>query len=163
VFFWLAFILWSASFVLTVMDWRTGKASRPIDPPFIPPVSDDQDDDADEESAYSRPVGHRDSTVDHGPPDGYPANVPSIPPISSPDESIPTYQPADSYAPPTSRPSMDVYGAFSDPVPSGYSNPNPYSPPDSSGVSRTMQYADPYAAVRANLTSKQPPGPPSYG
>jgi hypothetical protein len=60
---------------------------------------------------------------------------------------------------------MDVYGAFSDPVPSGYSNPNPYSqlPLETNRVSRTMQYADPYAAVRATITPQQQPAPPSYG
>ena len=152
-FFWLAFCFWLASFVLTVMDWRSGKASRPLEPPFSPPV--DQDDgytNDDQESTYSRPVGHRDTYVEQAPPGEYLSTAPSIPPISSPDESIPTNYP--------SRPSMDVYGAFSDPVPSGYSNP--YSPLDPGGVSRTMQYADPYAAVKANL-SKQPPAPPSYG
>lgn len=40
---------------------------------------------------------------------------------------------------------MDAYGAFDDPTPSGYDQP--YQPP----VSRTMQIADPYAAVKANL------------
>lgn len=61
------------------------------------------------------------------------------------------------------RQSMDTYGAFSDPAPSGF---NTGSQPPSPGVSRTMQYADPYAAVRANIGPRvgQPNigGPPSY-
>jgi len=166
VFFWLGFICWTASFVFTVMDWRAGKASRPRDPPFTRPAEvDDYDDAADEESAYNRPVGHRDSTIDHARPEpnNYSPAAPSIPPISFPDHSTPPPQPGGYTSPsPTSRPSMDVYGAFSDPVPSGYSNSNPYSPPDPNRVSRTMQYADPYAAVRASINPQQQ-GPPSYG
>ncbi len=42
---------------------------------------------------------------------------------------------------------MDAYGAFDDPTPSGYDQP--YQPP----VSRAMQIADPYAAVRASIHS----------
>ncbi|KAG8932178.1 hypothetical protein FRC01_000157 [Tulasnella sp. 417] len=58
------------------------------------------------------------------------------------------------------RQSMDTYGAFSDPAPSGYQDP-----PE---VSRTMQYADPYAVVRSsigprgNATSPTGTTPPSY-
>ncbi|KAF8484371.1 hypothetical protein JB92DRAFT_3085683 [Gautieria morchelliformis] len=61
---------------------------------------------------------------------------------------------------PKSRPSIDAYGAFSDPTPSGFDAPAPASP----GVSRTMQYADPYAAVRASIggASPQMPQPPTY-
>lgn len=89
---------------------------------------------------------------------------------------------------------MDAYGAFSDPAPSGFgSSTQGYAPaptgytggyasaspsrtgtappilpePDMGGpmVSRTMQYADPYAAVRASIAggSTSPTGrPPSY-
>ena len=168
IFFWLGFISWTASFVLTVMDWRAGKSSRPRDPPFTRPaeVDDGYDDAADEESAYNRPVGHRDSTIDQARPEvnKYSSSAPSIPPISFPDSSTPPPIPQPGgYTSPTSRPSMDVYGAFSDPVPSGYSNPNPYSQPEPNRVSRTMQYADPYAAVRASITPPQQAGPPSYG
>ena len=66
---------------------------------------------------------------------------------------------------PAPRQSMDVYGAFSDPAPSGFGaapqlpQPNfgrPLSPPvESPRVSRTMQYADPYAAIRATVASGQ--------
>jgi len=55
---------------------------------------------------------------------------------------------------------MDVYGVFSDPAPSGFGNVSASYAPNTlesvSGaptVSRTMQYADPYVAVRASLAS----------
>ena len=152
---------------MTVLDWRSGKSSRPRDPPFTRPaeVEDDYEDAADGDSTYNHPVGHRDSTIDQARPEvnKYSTTAPSIPPISFPDNPTPAPVPQPGgYTSPTSRPSMDVYGAFSDPVPSGYSNPNPYSPPEPNRVSRTMQYADPYAAVRASITPPQQPGPPSY-
>lgn len=148
------------------MDWRSGKSSRPRDPPFTRPaeVDDEYEDAGDEESAYNRPVGHRDSTIDQARPGGnnYTPTAPSIPPISFSNNPTPAPDPqSGGYTSPTSRPSMDVYGAFSDPVPSGYSNTNPYSPPESNRVSKTMQYADPYAAVRASITHQQQQ-PPSY-
>jgi len=71
--------------------------------------------------------------------------------------------------PPASRPSMDAYGAFQDPAPSGYG-----STPIPPGMSRTMAYADPYAALRASIqagrtgntpspSNDQPPSlPPNY-
>jgi len=86
------------------------------------------------------------------------------------------------------RPSMDAYGAFSDPAPSGFGTsrynqvtndyPHSYStaPPVRSNavgppilpepdlgpmVSRTMQYADPYAAVRASIAGQQGGSPTS--
>lgn len=152
---------------MTVLEWRAGKSSRPRDPPFTRPaeVEEEYDDAADGDSAYNHPVDHRDPAIDQARPEvnNYSSAVPSIPPISFPDNSTPAYVPQPAgYTSPTSRPSMDVYGAFSDPVPSGYSNSNPYSPPEPNRMSRTMQYADPYAAVRASITPPQQPGPPSY-
>jgi len=70
-----------------------------------------------------------------------------------------------------SRPSFDAYGAFSDPAPTGFGGASSsFAPPTISEaneprISRTMQYADPYAAVRASFTSTSngPSGaPPSY-
>ncbi|KAI6042464.1 hypothetical protein EDC04DRAFT_2658242 [Pisolithus marmoratus] len=66
----------------------------------------------------------------------------------------------------TSRHSLDAYGAFSDPAPTGFGGVSSSfatpSTPDANAprVSRTMQYADPYAAVRASLTSGSSAGPP---
>lgn len=66
---------------------------------------------------------------------------------------------------PASRPSMDAYGAFSDPAPSGFGGVSAsYAPaasesgPGAPRVSRTMQYADPYAAVRASLATSSGAG-----
>jgi len=67
-----------------------------------------------------------------------------------------------------SRQSLDAYGAFSDPAPSGFGGVSssfaPPAPGDQNAprVSRTMQYADPYAAVRASLTASGHTAPPSY-
>ncbi|KAH7884561.1 hypothetical protein F5I97DRAFT_1890345 [Phlebopus sp. FC_14] len=70
-----------------------------------------------------------------------------------------------------SRPSLDAYGAFSDPAPTGFGGVSSSFAPPATGdsnaprISRTMQYADPYAAVRASLaasTPSQASGPPSY-
>ncbi|KAG5650816.1 hypothetical protein H0H81_010941 [Sphagnurus paluster] len=63
---------------------------------------------------------------------------------------------------PVGRPSMDAYGAFSDPAPSGFAAAAPGAP----RVSRTMQYADPYSAVRASIAGSQASAaggaPPTY-
>ncbi|KIJ66810.1 hypothetical protein HYDPIDRAFT_108723 [Hydnomerulius pinastri MD-312] len=70
-----------------------------------------------------------------------------------------------------SRPSLDAYGAFSDPAPTGFGGvsnsfaPPPTGDPNAPRISRTMQYADPYAAVRASLavnSNSGSEGPPSY-
>ncbi|KAG9315137.1 hypothetical protein JVU11DRAFT_4260 [Chiua virens] len=67
-----------------------------------------------------------------------------------------------------SRPSLDAYGAFSDPAPTGFGGVSSSFAPTASGepngprMSRTMQYADPYAAVRASLVASGHAPPPSY-
>ena len=67
-----------------------------------------------------------------------------------------------------SRQSLDAYGAFSDPAPSGFGGVSSSFAPPAAGdpnaprVSRTMQYADPYAAVRASLAASGHAPPPSY-
>jgi hypothetical protein len=152
---------------------------RPRDPPFTHPPSvhtaaddeeeGDADGDGDEESTYrqippprlgdpfspsftdnpTRPTAGRNGT-------------PPISPFADPRAAVPV-----------GRPSMDAYGAFSDPPPNGFdavSSPTTSEPPR---VSRTMQYADPYAAVRASINTAAAggapqaagptsPGPPSY-
>lgn len=70
----------------------------------------------------------------------------------------------------TSRHSLDAYGAFSDPAPTGFGGVSssfaapPTSDANAPRISRTMQYADPYAAVRASITPSGNSGapPPSY-
>ena len=191
---------------------RSGKSLRPPDPAFTWPaeVEDDYDDAANEESAYNRPVGYPDSTIDQARPEevnkfgrsatpafsveAFPTTHSSIsntaatesflpvlfhrfrrsgkslrphdPPFTRPAEVEDDYDyavdEAFTYTSPTSRLLMDVYGAFSDPVPSGYSNLDPFLQPEPTGVDRTMQYTDPYAAVRAIIAPPQQPGPPSY-
>lgn len=157
------------------MDWRSGKIHRPCDPPFHPPSvhEDGFEDGDDEESAYSHipPVSHRASTYDD-------SNAQQSSPFSDANrfrDSGPSV-PSSAAMPggyggggiPAGRPSMDAYGAFDDPPPSGFGAAPP-APESPSGppVSRTMQYADPYAAVRAQIAPPpgSPPGaavPPSY-
>ncbi|CCL98395.1 uncharacterized protein FIBRA_00390 [Fibroporia radiculosa] len=160
IFFWLAFGFWMASLTLTILDWRNGKSMRPRDPPFSHPtefsevetrMEEEEGEFDDEESQYHKPADNSDALQSPF-ADGY------APPTST-------------YAPPTlPRPSIDAYGAFSDPPPTGFGTGGGTSPSpaaDTPRVSRTMQYADPYAAVRATLTSGQQHGgsgapPPGY-
>ncbi|EIN04994.1 hypothetical protein PUNSTDRAFT_75478 [Punctularia strigosozonata HHB-11173 SS5] len=157
IFLWLAFVSWGGTLALTVRDWRSGAAVRPRDPPFQPPVmpSDHEDEFDDEESQYHQipPAGRR-PTLDNSDSPTSPFN----------DRNRYTY--ASSDAPPVlPRPSMDAYGAFSDPAPSGYGAGAGISSPtaEAPAVSRTMQYADPYAAVRASIAGAPAAStPPSY-
>jgi len=152
IFFWLSTIFWIGTMTILVRDWRSGESNPRRDPNFNPPAEmrahEDDDDDDDEESRYNH----------------IPSNAPQLPPlrrtaaeeVSSPFSDDHRYRPD---MEPKSRPSIDAYGAFSDPAPTGFD-----APPTSPGVSRTMQYADPYAAVRANIATAPPqiPQPPTY-
>jgi len=162
IFFWLAFIFWGASLGLLIMDWRSGKIHGPRDPPFTHPPTEQGDAEGDDEGDDEESTYHQ------------------VPRRTATDNSNSTASPfSDSNrytAPPPSfaaapRPSVDAYGAFSDPAPSGFGNSKssnlpPVLPEPDMGprVSRTMQYADPYAAVRASIGTSNPtaPGPPSY-
>lgn len=150
-----------------IISWRQGKLHGPRDPPFRPP-QETYELPEDDESDYHviPPVNRRpgsDPEADAGASNPfsdsnrYNNNAGS----SSPAYNMP------------SRPSMDAYGAFSDPEPSGFGgrtggfNAPPAIPEQDFGpkVSRTMQYADPYAAVRANIANAPGAGsnvPPSY-
>ncbi|KAI0315556.1 hypothetical protein OF83DRAFT_1131558 [Amylostereum chailletii] len=150
VFFWLAFGFWAASFTLAVLDWRKNKGRMPRDQPFTHPV---EQDDADEESVYEALPPIRRMTREDDSPFADQPRVSSVP--SASDYSVPSGGYASSPARP--RQSMDTYGAFSDPAPSGFDAPANDGP----RVSRTMQYADPYAAVRATVAGAST-GPPSY-
>ncbi|PPQ77133.1 hypothetical protein CVT25_010827 [Psilocybe cyanescens] len=213
IFFWFAFAFWAASLVMLVLDWRSGKlhAHTQRDPPFQRPQTghDEEDADMDDDASYMHVAPARRTTATASPAydddaaqspfaDPYPGaqRYGAAPPSSS------AYTPAlQQHQPLAGRPSMDAYGAFSDPAPSGFggyggsnSNANsntssmyagtgtaspartaapPVLPePDMGGpmVSRTMQYADPYAAVRASVgggggkvpTSPGAGGPPGY-
>lgn len=159
VFFWLTFVFWLASLILNILDWRNGKSSRPRDQPFTHPtdfseIETHAEDDDESTTGYygKRPVSDAESGQspfeDSNTPTGY---APPTAPYAAP--AMP-------------RPSIDAYGAFSDPAPSGFGAGPAATPPpaESPRVSRTMQYADPYAAVRASIsTGPQHPAPaPEY-
>ncbi|KAG5716478.1 hypothetical protein E4T56_gene9642 [Termitomyces sp. T112] len=169
IFFWLAFGFWAASLVLLVLDWRSGKltASGPRDPPFrVPTRADDIEDQLpheDDEDEYT-----------HIPPPSQPAASSAAYTPSRYDHDLddnanthPSSPFADEnrYA---GRPSMDAYGAFSDPAPSGFvQTQGGGQGQEMPRMSRTMQYADPYAAVRAsvagsNSAAHSTPGYDSY-
>jgi len=164
IFFWLAAIFWVCSAYLTFRDWRTGKSERERtrnqarDPPFTHP--DDPSGYApsirDGYSAADAEAGEggyddRDRDAEYGRTERYSGSAPQLPPLRQQSSGLtsgvsnPTSPFSDANRVPAApRQSIDAYGAFSDPEPTGY---NPSSP----GVSRTMQYADPYAAVTATL------------
>ncbi|KAL0571387.1 hypothetical protein V5O48_010575 [Marasmius crinis-equi] len=175
IFLWLAFAFWAASLGLLILNWRQGKLIGPRDPPFEHPtdMNDIHDDDDEEASYHHIPPVRANSSENPGNPftDSNRYSAASSAPTSNPYTS--TYSSTPVAA---GRPSMDAYGAFSDPAPTGFgasspvrSSPNPPSLPEPDlgpQVSRTMQYADPYAAVRANISSAQPPtqyGDSQYG
>ncbi|KAI0926273.1 hypothetical protein AcV5_008775 [Taiwanofungus camphoratus] len=158
VFFWFTFAFWAASLTLTVLDWRNGKSSRPRDPPFTHPdfaetVTHTEGDYDDEESQYHA-LGPK-PTVDN-------SNAPQSPFADNNDTaynppSVPyNSAPAGTGAMP--RPSIDAYGAFSDPAPTGFGAGSAAA--ENPRMSRTMQYADPYAAVRATITAGPAGAPP---
>lgn len=150
VFSHLNIVFWVAAFILTVLDWRNGKSTRPRDPPFTHPVEEPTEMD-EEESIFEQPAGK--ST--------YEQSNSSQSPFSDNHRysGIPSVGPSTTSAPQLPRPSFDTYGAFSDPTPSGFAPPS--SPPDPS-ISRTMQYADPYARVRNAVSHGSANPPPSY-
>ncbi|KAF9048486.1 hypothetical protein BJ165DRAFT_1414320 [Panaeolus papilionaceus] len=169
IFFWLVFICWAISLALLIMDWRSGKLQGPRDPPFQRPEPShdmhDEEDPEEEEPGYTHiPPARRPTTSNAAHSDGRYSNshVSSQSPFADPPYrnsgySNSAYTPSSVQQPlAAGRPSMDAYGAFSDPPPSGYGAPTrreSAGPPtipevDMGGpiVSRTMQYADPYAA-----------------
>ncbi|KAG6811200.1 hypothetical protein H0H92_008562 [Tricholoma furcatifolium] len=171
IFFWLAFGSWAASMVLLVLDWRSGKltvASGPRDPPFRAPTHEDdveegvahdheEDELEDEYTQVERPSPPA-GGVDLGAytPASHSTRYQST--LSSSDNH-PSSPFADDNRVYAGRQSMDAYGAFSDPAPSGFAQTQQEMP----RVSRTMQYADPYAAVRSSIGAASAASvPPSY-
>ncbi|KAF8340394.1 uncharacterized protein EI90DRAFT_3285804 [Cantharellus anzutake] len=115
IFFWLGTIFWICSVVLLVLDWRSGRSERglrPRDPPFRHP-SDPNDDDA--ESMMSRQQSRR-TTARQEDAEEDELESPFSDPYPRRQDSPYRYQQ------PAARVSMDTYGAFSDPLPSGYTN-----------------------------------------
>ncbi|KAH7918072.1 hypothetical protein BV22DRAFT_1200103 [Leucogyrophana mollusca] len=204
IFFWLAFGFWLASFILLIMDWRAGNLtshsrSRQRDPPFTHPDIEEGEELDEDPTTPSSPyqavpnpatTAPRQSTYSSDPPrqSTYNDNAASSPFADSnrttqPSQTWANWQPSTQSPPAAPRQSMDAYGAFSDPAPSGFGGVSPaYAPapassrpvssfaspgaapaPEPPRVSRTMQYADPYAAVRASLApATANPSPPSY-
>ncbi|KAJ7593551.1 hypothetical protein C8J56DRAFT_931339 [Mycena floridula] len=176
VFLWLAFVFWAASLGYLIYAWRTGKLHGPRDPPFQHPnLEDGREDDEDDDAEYHviPAVRQQNLTSNYDTPPNPFADSNRYSSASGSTTNV-----SSGYNGPASRPSMDAYGAFSDPAPSGFGAPAsgrqggyggaaPVIPEPDFGpkVSRTMQYADPYAAVRANIAGGNPPpasGPPSY-
>ncbi|KAF9000732.1 hypothetical protein BDQ17DRAFT_664843 [Cyathus striatus] len=198
IFFWLAFASWVASVIILVLDWRNGRLNAPRDPPFTAPsVTHDEEEGEEEEEGYTSIPPPRQNSIPYGNAgaasnpfaDSNRYNTPSV--STAPSSA---YTPASAPQPlAAGRPSMDAYGAFSDPAPSGFgaSSAGGYSPAPSGytsasayatpaqtiappptlpepdfgpRMSRTMQYADPYSAVRASIGTPQAASsiPPSY-
>ena len=172
IFFWLAFASWAVHFGLLVWDWRKGRLGAPRDPPFQHPA---EQDDADAESVYQPlpPVRHDE---DEGPFMDTAQRYSGAPTSEysggyGGDNRDTAYSGTSGYgggaapsgyaasSPARGRQSIDAYGAFSDPAPTGFDAP---AGEGGNRVSRTMQYADPYAAVRASVATSQPPSYSPY-
>ncbi|KAF8656876.1 hypothetical protein AX16_002422 [Volvariella volvacea WC 439] len=177
IFFWLAFAFWTASLVLLILDWRSGKlrTHTPRDPPFKPPTNADDIEGTDDDDGYHHIPPARRTTL--GDPGAYDNSDALGSPFAdshrynAPGQTAYTPTATTPSIPVASRPSMDAYGAFSDPAPTGYgptfTGPPVIPEPDlGPRVSRTMQYADPYAAVQAHTLGGQSPTssaiPPGY-
>lgn len=153
----LTLVSWGATFAIIVKEWQQGKVRGRRDPPFVNPVehSHEASDTSSYYPARTTGIGARKPLTDVD-EEEEPQSPFSDPPETRYAPSQPPTLPPLNTGP---RQSMDTYGAFSDPAPTGFS-----SQPASPGVSRTMQYADPYAAVRANIGPRtgQSNGPPGY-
>ena len=180
---------------ILILDWRSGKLIAARDPPFTRPQvvheeEGEEEEEEEEHASHSHLPPVRQSTASS--PPNYANSNSSQSPFADPirysgHSQIPASTPS-AYTPApqaAGRPSMDAYGAFSDPAPSGFGTSqynqvaNSYATaplavstvggppilpePDLGGpmVSRTMQYADPYAAVRATIAGQQGPVSPS--
>jgi len=144
IFFWLSTIFWIASFVLVVLDWREGRpvlgaglrttssglgpGSKPRDPPFRRPAHDDAESIISREPSRIRRNAGRENDDDE----------------DEDEIQSPFADPRGIYSTAgggQGRASMDLYGAFSDPAPSGYAAGRQQTqPPTSSyygGATRT--------------------------
>jgi hypothetical protein len=172
-------VFWLGSLALLIFDWRSGKLvpHHHREQPFDPPARS-QDEETEEDGYEHVPPVRRNTGPGAGgynsPSNTYPEQISSRYGGSS--------QTPSGYTPAAGRSSMDAYGAFSDPAPSGFGTSGAYNnnyassssparaptapptlPEPEFGqpmLSRTMQYADPYAAVRATIQA--PTTPPSY-
>ncbi len=153
-------VFWICSIVLLVLDWRSGRSDRgirPRDPAFAHP-SDPNDDDA--ESMVSRQQSRRTSQRQEEDEDELES------PFSDP---YPRRQDSPyRYQQPPARVSMDTYGAFSDPPPSGYvnavapprssySSPPPQLPPLGHSRNTSPTRSPQYQQTSPLYRSPQPP------
>ena len=161
-------VAWLFTTFLRFQEWRTGRTVyRPEDPPFtLPPqpvVHHNQTSSTDDTDPYS---SRRRDTATEEDEDEDEGRSPFADEVAhntayntglGGGPGVPGGRYA-GYGNAPGRPSMDAYGAFSDPNPSGYGGYGGYGgggrQPE---ISRTMQYADPYAAVQASIHSNTPP------
>lgn len=178
-------VFWLGSLALLIIDWRSGKlvTHHRRDQPFDPPARSLEEEGGDDDDGYEHVPPIRRTTGSSATTGGYnnPSNTYSEP---SSHRYGGSSQTPSGYTPAAGRPSMDAYGAFSDPAPSGFGSSgayiNNYASSNSSParvptappmipepefgqpmVSRTMFYADPYTAVRASIHGAHTT-PPSY-
>lgn len=127
------------------MYWRAGKSIiRPRDPPFRHPT-DPAHDDA--ESVYGRPIRRDDPERGRDDED-------EDDELQSPFADQHRYQPANL---PAGRASVDTYGAFSDPAPTGYGGgPGPISspPPRLPNLGFTASHSPPPQAAQPQNMSR---------
>ncbi|KAF8733994.1 Membrane-associating domain, partial [Rhizoctonia solani] len=153
VFFWLAFAAWVATFVVAVLEWRSGKMrgsrrNTGREEGFVPPMHDDT------ESVFTREYDRRPNNDDDDEDDIDHERDQHRSPFA---DQAPQLPPPSFAVDPQPRVSMDAYGAFSDPVPSGYGGNDPTSPVGGLPANRPVSHisavpSDPYAQIRANLT-----------
>lgn len=149
-------VFWIASFVLVVMDWRSGRpvlgaglrttsnSVKPRDPPFRRPTHDDA------ESVFSRdPSRHRRHDDDDDDED---EDIQS--PFADPRGYAPT---AGGQGAGGGRASMDMYGAFSDPAPSGYAQPGHVRQAASPPPATSSYYPPPTSTASPPPNRFQPP------
>ncbi|KAJ2918442.1 hypothetical protein MD484_g1915, partial [Candolleomyces efflorescens] len=144
IFFWFAFLCWAASVALLVLDWRSGRLNPHAhrDPPFNRPTgADGEEEDEDASYTHISPIrqtadgrydeeSHTSTAAPHNPfSDQYTSGgaASAIPPVTA----------AAYNSVPAGRPSMDAYGAFSDPAPSGFGGS--YGGAPSSGYNSSSQ------------------------
>jgi hypothetical protein len=155
-------VFWIASFVLVVLDWREGRpvlgaglrttssgigpSPKPRDPPFRRPAHDDA------ESIISRDPSRRRNRERDDDDDGDEEQIQS--PFADPRGPYST-------SGGQGRASMDMYGAFSDPAPSGYAAGRQQNqPPISAYYDEGTRTSPPPAHFQSTLPTQQQSTPP---
>lgn len=149
-------VFWIASFILVVLDWRHGRpvGGRPVrarDPPFLRPARDDAESIISREPSAAGGGRYGRSRRDEDDDDDADSQLQS--PFADPRAYG---APGAGSAPGRGgegRASMDMYGAFSDPAPSGYGAGAraPYHPPRSPPQYTPTSAAQPGANVSRTM------------